>query len=1215
MKQTKLLLTILLSMTAAHLYAADISLDLRPQKNGGVLLAAQPQTDGTIRETRLDAGATKTDTLKVGDTISLQLFDNISVKLTLAEQTESPLGGTSFLAEVTGYDGIKNAVVLQTAEGLQVDIQDFQNGKVYTVFSTATATSVKEISPETEAVAHCDTLVPELPAEPAAPQAKTLAATIDQSSTVVDMLVAYDSAATVYAMRNGGITNFANMAVQKMNTALGNSGLSANFRFRLVGVTTVNVSAADVHSALYAIRDNQTGWAAIKTKRDEVGADIVSTLIDTGSSSGNTGVGWSLETTSFASFSESAYNVCAVRAVAQGHTMTHEVGHNMGAGHATAVADENNRGPQLYSYSSGYYFTGTDNKAYHTIMAYNTDGYGNTYASAPLFSSPDYMWAGVPAGDETHNNALTINNTFAAATKWRSQKVALSYDVFFSPESGATFDDSMTVTLTPGKSDLQIYYTLDGTTPTTASTLYTGPIVISDTTTIRAIAVTFGVPGMIYEATYSVRDLGTGVDAPQLEWTTSSDYPWTFQTTNTYDSVDAVQSGEIPSGTYGKESWLKTTVTGPTTMSFRYCKTMAYSTFAVRSDSKTLFYDSSSGLKTDWVLVEVDIPSGTHEIKFTYTKGGQYTGLFNGILLDTVRFDALSRPPTISPETTTEESTATVFNGNMTVTITPPVDHEGTIFYTVDRSDPAGESGIAYTGPFQITASTLVKAVFVEGGKDPSVAAEGLFLERHPIQPGEWTTDVNGAKTAAAINGKLTCVLQANLETCGWTKAFTPIAESPEFLAWARANGIYLITADASRYVDADAADQYFWTLYNSYGSNEGVPYPTMYFALPSDPDTAVDKGLARNDGYSTIGTELYLDTAQSLIAGFASVLQETALPAAPTATPETSLVDSFPISVTLANPNANGDIFYTLDGTAPTRSNGTRYTGAISIPNSGMSLQAAVWTDSALSSPILIRQYKTIADVFGTKGVVWTTGGDYKWVEDTASGGTLRTPYVENTQYSSWLKATVSGKGKLIFVLKGVSYSSANKIVVKKNSSQIYSYGYSSTNGTSKTVMLTSEVTSEGTTDFLWTYTIGSPASNYSVCGAWLADVKWIPESKATEQGVPYAWLDTTFTSSTARDAAAYEALAAEDYDGDGFANWAEYVCGTNPKAKSERPQCNIAMRGDEPEVSHNINIPDEAIEFGWKLYLKGSTDLKNWHTANPATDTFFKATVELVK
>ena len=61
-----------------------------------------------------------------------------------------------------------------------------------------------------------------------------------------------------------------------------------------------------------------------------------------------------------------------------------------------------------------------------------------------------------------------------------------------SSPKGGYYPTTQTVTLTTSTEDAVIYHTLDETEPTTASTLYSGSISISETTTLKAIAVKDG---------------------------------------------------------------------------------------------------------------------------------------------------------------------------------------------------------------------------------------------------------------------------------------------------------------------------------------------------------------------------------------------------------------------------------------------------------------------------------------------------------------------------------------------------------------------------------------------------------------------------------------------------------------------------------------------------------------------------------------------------
>ena len=358
--------------------------------------------------------------------------------------------------------------------------------------------------------------------------------------------------------------------------------------------------------------------------------------------------------------------------------------------------------------------------------------------------------------------------------------------------------------------------------------------------------------------------IGNALGAPHLDWMTEGDYPWTVQGTNTYDGAGAMQSAFVDPKQSGVTSVLKTTVTGPTRMSFRYKTRMYSSRFAVKVDDVEAFL--VTGAVGDWTLAEVEIPEGGHEVAFSYTKSGYYTSGFNGVYLDTVQFDVLSVPPTLTPATTDDEYTALSFTGSMTVSIAAPEGSD--IFYTTDGSEPTRLSS-RYVSPFPIDVSTRVRAMCVQNGYDDSVAVSGLYLERHPVQAGEWTTDVEGAKKAALKDGSIIVTLLGSYETCGYTRAFAAVAESAEFLSWARANGVYLITADSSRWVDANAAYNRFWDLFYDAGQGGSAYYPSLAIANAWDPDVATGYAVARSG--QSIGSVQYDGTVATLEAGLAS--------------------------------------------------------------------------------------------------------------------------------------------------------------------------------------------------------------------------------------------------------------------------------------------------------------------------------------------------------
>ena len=140
----------------------------------------------------------------------------------------------------------------------------------------------------------------------------------------------------------------------------------------------------------------------------------------------------------------------------------------------------------IFSLSSGDYATGqtltiTDATSGATIY-YTTDG------TLPTTSSPQYT------GPITMSSSEAVIAIAAAPgytnSEWASG-VYLINNVLPTPTilpAGGTYNTSQTVTIREWL-NTDVYYTTDGTTPTTSSTRYTGPFTVNSTETINAIVI------------------------------------------------------------------------------------------------------------------------------------------------------------------------------------------------------------------------------------------------------------------------------------------------------------------------------------------------------------------------------------------------------------------------------------------------------------------------------------------------------------------------------------------------------------------------------------------------------------------------------------------------------------------------------------------------------------------------------------------------------
>ena len=111
------------------------------------------------------------------------------------------------------------------------------------------------------------------------------------------------------------------------------------------------------------------------------------------------------------------------------------------------------------------------------------------------------VWVAIPT---TNTKTLRINTYEIKGMEEEAPAIAAPS---FSVEAG-TYHENQTVTLAAEDGAI-IYYTLDGTTPTSSSTVYAQPIAIEQTTTLKAIAVKGADVSRVATAIYTIEKLTT----------------------------------------------------------------------------------------------------------------------------------------------------------------------------------------------------------------------------------------------------------------------------------------------------------------------------------------------------------------------------------------------------------------------------------------------------------------------------------------------------------------------------------------------------------------------------------------------------------------------------------------------------------------------------------------------------------------------------------
>lgn len=171
--------------------------------------------------------------------------------------------------------------------------------------------------------------------------------------------------------------------------------------------------------------------------------------------------------------------------------------------------------------------------------------------SATKFAPPTIANGHVYVGNSTNPGALVGYGLFGGKATIPT----------FSPPGG-TYATAQTVTISDTTPNPTFFYTTNGTTPTTASTQYTGPVSVAASETLQAIAVANGIDNSdVGSATYTIGSGGGGNPPVQTAQPTFSPPGGTFT---------AAQSVTISDSTPGAVIYFTTDSSTPTTSSTIY---------------------------------------------------------------------------------------------------------------------------------------------------------------------------------------------------------------------------------------------------------------------------------------------------------------------------------------------------------------------------------------------------------------------------------------------------------------------------------------------------------------------------------------------------------------------------------------------------------------------------------------------------------------------
>ncbi len=672
-----------------------------------------------------------------------------------------------------------------------------------------------------------------------------------------------------------------------------------------------------------------------------------------------------------------------------------------------------NISPAPGTYTTPQNVTITDSTPGATIY-YTTDGTMPTTSSSP-YTGPIMVSATETLEAIAAVTGETISAVASAAYTITSTPPAVSTPTF-TPPAGA-YTSPQSVTISDATSGATIYYTTNGTTPTTSSAVYSGPITVNSTDTLEAVAVaagdtnsavatstytisqtaakpTFSVPGGTYSSAQSVT-ISDATSGATIYYTTNGSTPTTSSavyagpiTVSSSETLEAfaVKSGDTNSAVASAAYTITPTktVSTPTFTPPAGTYTSAQSVSISDATSGATIYYTANGTTptTSSAVYSGPITVSSTEMLEAIAAAPGDTNSAVASAAYTITQPTTVSTPTFSPP-------AGTYNSAQSVSISCATSG-ATIYYTTNGTTPTTSSAV-YSGPITVSSSETLEAIAVKSGDansavgsaaytigssapPPTVSTPtftppaGAYTSAQPVSISDatsgatiyYTTNGTTPTTSSAVySGPITVsateTLEAIAAVTGDTNsavvsaAYTissvpPTVSTPTFTPPAGAYG----SPQSVALSDASAGATIYYTTNGTTPTTSSSPYTGPIMVSTTETLEAI--AAVTGETSSAVVSAAYTMTPQSAPTTVST----------PTFTPPAGAYTSAQ-SVTISDAAAGATIYYTTDGTTPTTSSAV-YSGPITV-SSTETLEAIAAVTGDTSSAVASAAY-TISSV-----------------------------------------------------------------------------------------------------------------------------------------------------------------------------------------------------------------------------------------------------------